>query len=564
MIRPPQGRTPWALLFLAFVPYVAGLGAPPLWDANEPLYAQPPKEALEWEQGDVLAPTWNGKPYFAHAPFSTWATLPFYALLGSTEFAARLPLALAAILTILATYVLAARLYGGRAGLLAALVLAATPRYWLFARQLAGDVWLVAFLTGAYALAVPVVSGRTQVTGRGLRDLRWAHVLIGVGTLAKGPVIWVLYFGALGSTWLLARRPVPLRALRPVRAVLLIVALGAPWSIYMATRYPAFLEQHYGWYHGARLIGGIGTRGLFFYPVALLGDAQPWLLGVPIAIAHTRRMTDRFAAWFPWMGALFVVALFTLSSGKRNVYLLPIYPLLAVGLAPWLGTLLAAKRSRDAILFALVAAGAALVTAGLLARTVQGAPQLAPEVWMVVGVLGLGVGMFALVAWRGNGAHALRCVLALTLGLQLAIALSFPALSRYRPIPGFAQVVRRTQSADPEPALLYAVPIHSLNFYLGRPTEVERTPSSLRSHVAREGPAFVITDARYVDEPMAPGRRVANRHLPTHAPDLVFEELARAPVLAFRFDRTILGRGESTRDYVLLRVRLEAVDDKER
>lgn len=554
----------WGLLALAMIPYFVGLGAPPLWDANESLYAQPPKETLEWAEGDVLAPTWNGKPYFAHAPLSTWMTLPFYRVLGANELAARLPLAFAALATILATFVLGRRLYGERAGLLAALVLAATPRYWLFARQLAGDVWLVALLTGAFALAVPAVSG-TGDPKRRMGDLRWAHVLIGIGTLAKGPVIWVLYFGALGLTWLVAKRPVPFRSLRPVRAILMIVALGAPWSVYMALRYPEFLEKHYGWYHGARLIGEIGKRGLLFYPVALLGDAQPWLLGVPAALRHARQIPGRFAAWFPWLGALFVVLLFTPSSGKRNVYMLPLYPLLAVGIAPWLVTVLGRVRSRMTAGVAILGAGAALVTAGMLVRVMQGAPLLAPELWGAVGVLVAGAALLGAAARWGSGAAVVGNILALTLALQTSVALGFPALARYRPIPGFAARIASEQRAvDPQPALVFGMTAHSLNFYLGRPIEIERTPSSLRSHIQREGEVFVVTDARYVDAPMAAGRRVTNRYLPVHAPELVFEELARAPLLAFRFDRTILGRGPSTRDVVLLRVRLEAIGHGER
>ena len=68
--RPPL-RTGWvvACLVLACVPYLVGLGAPPLWDANEPLYAEPPREALE--TGDWLAPTWNYKPWFVRPPLAS-------------------------------------------------------------------------------------------------------------------------------------------------------------------------------------------------------------------------------------------------------------------------------------------------------------------------------------------------------------------------------------------------------------------------------------------------------------------------------------------------------------
>ena len=109
----PSRATVVLCLALAMLPYVLMLGTPPLWDANEPFYAERPKEVLEWPEGDFWAPTWNGKPYFAHPPLAVWITVPFYAWLGSNEFAARLPMAIAAMLTILAAYRLGF-LRGGR------------------------------------------------------------------------------------------------------------------------------------------------------------------------------------------------------------------------------------------------------------------------------------------------------------------------------------------------------------------------------------------------------------------------------------------------------------------
>ncbi len=65
---------PVLLFVLACLPYLIGLGEPPLWDANEPLYAEPPREALE--TGDWLAPPWNYRPWFVHPPLASWRRCP--------------------------------------------------------------------------------------------------------------------------------------------------------------------------------------------------------------------------------------------------------------------------------------------------------------------------------------------------------------------------------------------------------------------------------------------------------------------------------------------------------
>ncbi|MFV1959544.1 MAG: ArnT family glycosyltransferase, partial [Planctomycetota bacterium] len=318
------------------------MGAPPLWDANEPLYAEPPKEVLTWPEGDFLAPTWNGRTFFAHPPLATWITVPFYQWLGPSEFGHRLPMALAASLTVLAVYVLGKRKGGMRTGILAALVLAATPRVWLFSRQLSGDVYMTTLLTWAFVLAEPAVAGR------GWSWRTWtAHALVGIGFLAKGPVILVLYGGAFLLAWLGARPRAPLRRLRPLRSVLVVLALGAPWFVYMALRFPAFLGEHFGRFTLERIVGGLGHRGVGFYPVALLGDAQPWILLLPFALllawrSGRRRVVDLL----PWTVIAWTLLAFTFSAGKRNVYLLPLYPMLAVVVAPVLAAAWAGRSPR--------------------------------------------------------------------------------------------------------------------------------------------------------------------------------------------------------------------------
>src|SRR5262249_27129456 len=135
-----MNRTALLLLALVIAPYFVRLGAPDLWDINETLYAEPPREVLE--TGEWLLPTLNYEPWFVKPPGVTWITLPFYAALGPSEFASRLPMALAAALTILLTFHVGRRTAGDGAGLLSALVLATMAKHFMFARQLAGDVFL--------------------------------------------------------------------------------------------------------------------------------------------------------------------------------------------------------------------------------------------------------------------------------------------------------------------------------------------------------------------------------------------------------------------------------------
>ena len=553
------GRGLTALLFvdrLASTFFVGLSSTPPLWDANEPLYAQPPKEVLEWPQGDFWAPTWNGKPYFAHAPLSTWITVPAYTAVGSTEFGHRVPMALACVLTILATWRLGRQLGGRRTALFAALILAATPRFWLFGRQLSGDVYMTAILVVAWSLALPAVAGRT--TSR--RDLRIANVLVGLGFTAKGPVIAVLYFGVLFFAWLLGRPRATWSFLRPWRALLLVVLVGSPWFVYMAIRYEHldFLGKHFGHYHYGRVIGNIGQRGLLFYPRILLGDGQPWITVAPFAVWHLWQRRDRrVEALLPWAGIAWLLVFFALPQGKRNVYLLPLYPLLAMGLAPlaqalWRGAFRPGVR--------LAGVGAAVGCTGgaiMLWAMARNVPELTPEIWFLTAAIAAPAIPFLVAGWRGHGRLVFGGAIVVVLACQVAGALAFPALARFRPVPAMAERIRADQSApDPEPAVIYRVAIHSLNFYLDRPTRVAGSADDLLAKMGEARRAFVLVpEHRY----SAPGKgdgpaRVGLLH---ELPEGRFTELERRPLLIFKFRWTILGQDKTTRDLLLVRLDLD-------
>ncbi len=548
--RPSRGLVA-LLLLLAVVPYFVRLGSPPLWDANEPLYAEPPKEVLTWPEGDVLAPTWNGETYWAHPPLSTWITVPFYQVFGINEAAERLPMALAAVLIVLATYRLARDRGGRRLGLFAAITLAATPKFWLFSRQLSGDVYLTALLTWAFALALPSLGGRVH-----RRSLWLAHILVGIGWLAKGPVILVLYGGALLLAWLLGRPRSAWHALRPWRSLLWIIVLGLPWFVYMAVRFEdVFLDKYVGHYTVRRVLGDIGRRSWLFYVRVLAGDAQPWITVLPFAAWMAWRRRDRRpAAVFPWVGIIWIVFFFTLSQGKRNVYLLPLYPLVAIAVAPLVADVWDGAHRRGVRLAAFGCFVGCLVAGGMLVMLASNEPRLQPEIWWPVTMFAIFAVPFLIAGWKGSGRLVTVGAMALVLCVQGAVALSFPAVARFRPVPAFAAEIRRLQDeARPEPVLIYRVAIHSMNFYLGRRTEKAGSVAELRRAMGEARRAFVLVPEHRFD---APGEtpEAPRRGLAHELAGAQFEELDRRPILTFRFDRSILGRGPTTRDLLLLRI----------
>src|SRR5436190_24371935 len=113
MFHPARTRLVHYPLLLAVTALLTlpGLGSVSLWDIDEGLNAEAAREMLE--SGNWIVPTFNGQPRTAKPALLYWLQVASYRRLGVTEFAARLPSALAALATVLLTYELGRRMFGG-------------------------------------------------------------------------------------------------------------------------------------------------------------------------------------------------------------------------------------------------------------------------------------------------------------------------------------------------------------------------------------------------------------------------------------------------------------------
>ncbi len=95
-------RDQLVVLAAAAIVFFTNLGAPQLWDEDEPRNAACAREMLE--RGDWVVPTFNYELRTQKPVLLYWCMLASYSVFGVNEFAARLPSALFAIGTSLLTY----------------------------------------------------------------------------------------------------------------------------------------------------------------------------------------------------------------------------------------------------------------------------------------------------------------------------------------------------------------------------------------------------------------------------------------------------------------------------
>jgi 4-amino-4-deoxy-L-arabinose transferase-like glycosyltransferase len=418
-----------ALWLLAGGLLLVMLGREPLQRTQEARVLVTAREMTDGPPEDWLIPRLNGQIRLQKPPLAYWASAVAFLGLGTSAWAGRLPMALAAWATLGLTFAWAARIAGRRAGLLAAGGLLGTLMFFRFARLAETDTLILPFLIGAlYALwrgmelprdVPPPDAGATpaghRLTGRTALCYHLAALCVGLAILGKGapamyPVIFLLACALLLRRWRIAwdfaRSGAPLTAA--------LVAL--PWFVYI------WLSGRYGILANEirRLAEGEGHGGWFFeYIPELVLATAPWSLLVLGALIYA------IARWrtAPALRGLLIAAgsillPLAIAPQKQNHYLLPVIPVLMVLVAAVIERLLAEPHSPGAIaarhglrlslLAILLAAPAMLITS--LARV--GAIE-AVDVIAATGVL-LAGGLALPGVWRQGvrriGAFAAACI----------------------------------------------------------------------------------------------------------------------------------------------------------
>lgn len=271
-------------------------------------------------RGDWGTPRLAGAPYAAYPPLAYWLMAASGVLLGFHEFSMRLPNALAGIGLVGLVGSIGRRIgWGGVAG---GAILATLPGFFSQATSARADV-LTAFFS---ALAVDRFLAFRE--SRRARDAVVLYVSLALGVLAKGPIALVVagLWGAGSAIGLKDLRS--LWALRPAWGFAAVVAVVAPWYLWVAhTAGPNFLRENLLLENVSAFTTGFQQRRpVYFYLGVLPLSAAPWIALLALAPGARRERGFLSAALPP----LFIFLFLTASSAKRPGYLAYLYPALAV------------------------------------------------------------------------------------------------------------------------------------------------------------------------------------------------------------------------------------------
>lgn len=333
----------WIALWFALL-ILAGYGLRDPWPADEPRFASIARDMVA--TGEWLIPRAGGDLYQDKPPLHFWMMAAAYSVIGSLRWAFLLPSMLASLGTLLLVYDIAKRLHGREAGLLAAVTLACTLHFTITTRGAQIDATLIFFCTLALwaflrhwliapSFGLVIVGG--LAAGLGVMDKA-----VGFLTLLIWPLAWWLLRKPAVITTNLSGERSPAHWAYGLVALTSFVLVLAAWLVPMllhvansgspelaayrdellfqqtVTRYTAAWHHLRPWHYFL-----VEVVPVLWLPFSLL---LWWLVPRWRADAAERRVETVL----PLLWAVAVIVFFSLSPGKRGVYILPALPALAL------------------------------------------------------------------------------------------------------------------------------------------------------------------------------------------------------------------------------------------
>lgn len=336
----------WLLIAGLILFRLVTLAMYPLIDTTEARYGEIARIMIE--SNNWVTPQFDyGIPFWGKPPLHTWASAISGELFGISEFSLRLPHLLTSVVTLLFVGLFAVRLKLSRT--VATLVLCSSLGFFVASGMIMTDSLLLLGMTMA-------MTGFFIAWRDGIKEAAYiGFVGIGIGLLAKGPIILIL-IGLAVVPWVVLNYGVINGIITfykriPIFSGLALTCLVAlPWYILAESATPGFLNYFLVGEHFLRFVQSgwegdlYGTahsepRGVIWLYWVVVAFPWSFYLGVLLfsksnrhklinnrqATTETDNLTSYLICWL-----VSPLILFTLSGNILPIYVLPGIPALAI------------------------------------------------------------------------------------------------------------------------------------------------------------------------------------------------------------------------------------------
>jgi 4-amino-4-deoxy-L-arabinose transferase-like glycosyltransferase len=490
----------WIWVISAII-WFALLGYRNLIEPDEGRYAEIPREMVA--SGDWVTPRLDGFKYFEKPALQYWTTAISYELFGESNVTARLWLALIGFLGAIWAGFVGARLFGLKVGNSAFIITLSSLLYVVGGHYLTLDMSVSVFMAmGIGSLALAQTNRSNPKNCRNWMLIGWASLALAV--LSKGLIGLVLPGAAvvLYSIW---QRDWQLwKYLHIGKGLIVFLAITVPWFVKVSLDNPEFAHFFFIHEHWDRYTTTIHHRNepwYYFIPIFLLGSS-PWVISSLKAL-----FTPDFK-WcasseegfnplrFFWTYIIFVIVFFSLGDSKLHLYILPVFPFVAILAAHKVVKTNSLQGERWVILFlSLFFLVGGIIITRFASDNLPVFIWAEYRPWILAAALCYGLATVLLFRWRSKPYRVMGMVGLLALLGAQCIIWGSGALGVSRSSKDIAAAI---QAFSKEPLHVYAVEgsyPQSLPFYLNRKVLLVAYKGELAMGIDAE-PKLWIPDAK--------------------------------------------------------------------
>ena len=299
--------------------------------------------------GDLVVPKLNGEPFLEKPPMYFWIASACFNLFGQNFYTARLPSAMAAICIVLLVFFIARKTgFSEFTAFISAVIIATTSGFWVLGRECIIDMMLCLFTTCAmtcfyqYSRSLPKITLWYIGFILSLSCAVFTKGLVGLAVPLSALFIWQIWqknFSFRNWAFLLVASVL---CLIPISIWIYFLHHSLGWDAV----YEVVWSNNFGRFTSA--YGG-HHKPLYFYMISFPQHFIPWVLFLPFAVVYhfreTRAWKEKSAPLFFLFWLAVPLILLSISSGKRGLYLLPVYPAAALFVGSAVGSVLESRNT---------------------------------------------------------------------------------------------------------------------------------------------------------------------------------------------------------------------------
>jgi 4-amino-4-deoxy-L-arabinose transferase-like glycosyltransferase len=500
-------------LFLLFW----ALGAKELW-GSEDRWAEITREMFL--SGDFLHPTINSEPYFDKPHLSYWFIALAALVTGSlNELSTRIPSAIAGLLALWATFIMARRMWSEKTAATAIWILLTTYGFVFWARTAAADM---ANLT-AVILAVAWYQLRKEKLG--FLTYLVFYLICFTGAHAKGLAAVAIPLIAVFADVLV------FRSWKKHVNVSHAVAIFIGFAVYLFPFILASMTNSGYTSDGLYLVFRENIQRFvnpfdhkepfyvyFYYLPELLIPWSPIFIGAVISAFYGFRKMDKNTIWLLF-SSLLIFLFFTASGSRRVYYILPILPFCAIITAVMLNSdfFKWKKILCNVSKWLLILLGIAEIACPVICMIVE--RKTGVRLPLILYISGPIAGLLAIAVFfkrdslcglqakiTGSSAELAPLILSVLVLGGAFFCFQFPALSAFSTNKSTSMILKAEIAKIPaaNTAFFIKAPVN-IQFYIGRkePFRVLESPGSVKTFIAEtKGPKLIVTFNKYTDSLM--------------------------------------------------------------